>query len=860
MRNRIILGISLLFCFSLSVKAQEAPLKISLKQNNITIAEVLEELEKQTGLLFAYRANLIREPKKTIEVDWEEIPLEEAIHALFPKQKLSIQKIGNSLIIKEEKPKKSNKTLHGFIRDQESGEALIGANILLLNEDGQGANSNQYGFFTLSISPSEYQMEVSYIGYESQVLTIDLTQDQRINIELEPVTNFLESIVISANSNEPQTALGGRHVLDIAAIKTFAAIGGEPDVIKVVQNLPGIKTVGEGSSGMYVRGGNIDQNLILLDEAPIYNPSHLLGFFSVFHPDAIHHAELFKGNFPVEYGGRLSSVLNLKMKEGNKENISVSGGAGLLASRVLVEGPIKKEQHSFMLAARRSYPDIFLNLFSADEGGNKVNFSDFNAKLNFSINPNNQLYLSAYSGRDIFRFFDAYENTWGNTTATLRWNRIFSDRFFGNLTAVYSRHHYSIDNFIQGIETFNWESGIRDIYLKANFTWYLHPNHKLKFGTEQILHRFEPGKEKRNQLPAVPIQRTLEQALYIGHQLRAGSWSVDVGFRGSAAHNYGETLVYTLDDDYQIVDSTTTGKGIYHSMFNLSPRLAVRYQPSKGPKWQLGLSQTVQYLQELRNAITGFNAFYTYLPSGVNLPAQSAMQVDFGVYQDFKDRGIHLSMELYYKWLRNQVDFVPHSSLLQNPFLESDLRVGKGTAYGVEVLVEKKTGTLNGAISYNFARSFRTIPAINEGKSYPTYFDQPHAVNIVLRYQPTYRWLFSCNWRYNTGGAVTLPVGSYQYNDTVVPIYGERNGQRLPNYHRLDLAATLYRKKKEGIRNTSFWVFSLYNVYYRKNTLSIDILPRKEGGTDNIPDPTDVGAFKTYLFGTVPSIGYHFKF
>ncbi|MEL7121651.1 MAG: TonB-dependent receptor, partial [Bacteroidota bacterium] len=531
----------------------------------------------------------------------------------------------------------------------------------------------------------------------------------------------------------------------------------------------------------------------------------------------------------------------------------------LLSSRLMMEGPIKKGKHSFMLAVRRSYPDIFLDLFDSDDGGNKVRFLDFNGKINFILDNKNRLYFSTYRGVDVFRFFDAYENKWGNETATLRWNHLFSDRLFANFSAIYSNYSYSIENFIQGVQTLNWESGVRDINLKADFTLYLNSFNRLNFGFQNVFHRFVPGKEKNNRIQPVPPRNTLEQAFYFGHYLKKKRWQADVGIRISAAHNFGKSLIYTFDENFQLMDSTRTSGGIYHSKWNILPRLSLSYSLDNTLLLNFGYSHTVQYLQELRNSISGFNAFFTFFPSGVNIPEQRSRQVSLGINKAFRRSNTSFGAEIYYRWLENQVDFEPHSQIIQNPLVERELRIGKGYAYGIEFFLKKETATWTGSLAYTYARTFRKIKEINNGEKYPTYYDQPHAVNLLFLLKKHPRWDFSINWQLRSGNTLTLPIGSYQYDNTVVPIYGNRNDQRLPAFHRLDLSATLFPKGKAKSYQHSYWTFSLYNTYFRKNTLSIDILPIKEKGTDNIPNPTNVGAFKTYVLRIIPSVGYHFK-
>ena len=651
----------------------------------------------------------------------------------------------------------------------------------------------------------------------------------------------------------------GTHHINTQQLKTLPSIAGEPDVLKMIQLLPGVNSVGEGSSGLYVRGGNIDQNLILLDEAPVYNPNHLLGFFSAFNTDAIRYAELYKSNFPIEYGGRLSSVLDLRMKEGNKERVAVEGGVGLLISRIHVEGPFKKEKSSFMLSARRTYPDLFL-LFSSDNGGNKVHFYDINAKANVEINAKNHLYFSTYTGRDIFRFFDQYENEWGNNTATLRWNHLFSNKSFANFSFVYSRYRYFIENFIEGTPTFNWESGVEDLNLKADFTHYFSPKSTLKFGANSILHQFEPGKESEEQLIAVPKSKALESALYLGHHLNLSArLQVDYGLRLNVFQNLGPARVYQFSTSHQLIDSTQFS-GFYNTELGLAPRANLRFQLSESSALKLNYGRTWQYQQELRNAVNSFSAFYIWLPSGLNIPPQYADQIGFGFYKNLQNKQYEFSIETYYKWLNNQVDFVDHARLIQNPYLESQLRVGRGRAFGLELYLAKQEGRLTGWLSYTFSRSLRSIPEVNEGREYPAFFDIPHSIKLVLQYDLSKRWSLAANWQYASGRAVNLPTGSYQLGNTIIPIYGDRNSNRLQDFHRLDLSATLKRNPNKSYKNDAYWVFSVLNTYYRKNPLSVDLLPRRDRATGNVPDPTDVIPIKTYIFGLIPSVSYNFKF
>ena len=858
--------VALLLLFPIMAFGQEAnPLqqKISFETGRLTASEALKAVEMASGYTLAYSSALLPDGAAPIALSAREETLEAVLRRIFQGRHIRFEVMGKRIHILEDKsPPLSRQTINGYIRDEATGEALIGATLQVKELPEAGTTTNVYGFFALSLPPGAYHLRGSYIGYSSKEVEIEVQEDKRVDIALEASAEQLAEVVVWGRPEEEQvvsTAMG-KHRLDVQQLKTLPAIGGEPDVLKMAQLLPGVKSVGEGSSGLYVRGGNIDQNLILLDEAPVYNPAHLLGFFSAFNADAIRHMELYKAGFPVEYGGRLSSVVDLRMKEGNKEQFGMEGGIGLLAARLHLEGPVQKDKSSFMISARRTYPDIYL-LLAPDNGGNKVNFYDANAKLNFKLNENNHLFLSGYFGRDVFRFFDQYENNWGNTTGTLRWNHIFSANLFANFSFIYSRYDYFIENFIEGVTTFNWESGVEDLNAKADFSWYLRPGSRLKFGANAIVHRFEPGRETEGRLLAAPAQKALETALYLGHEWTPNErLALEYGLRFSLYQNFGETTIYQFDNTYQLKDSTQQGGGIYHHLSGLSPRINLRYQLSGQTSLKASYSRTVQYQQELRNAINSFSAFYIWMPSGPNIPMQRADQISTGYFHNFKDNTYEFSLEAYYKWLDGQVDFADHAALIQNPYLEGEVRRGAGRAYGVEMMLARRKGRLKGWLSYAYSRTFRTIAGINGGREYPAYYDIPHEAELVLQYEVSARWLFSANWQYMTGKAVNLPIGSFQQGETIVPIYGERNGRRLPDYHRLDLSATLKAKPKPNRRNDSYWVFSIYNAYYRKNALSVDLLPVRDQVTGNVPDPTDVRAMKTYIFGLIPSISYNFKF
>lgn len=859
--NKLIPLLLLLWCSSIGrAQSIQLPGKWSYAVEQVSLSTALEQLEETTSYSFAYSPAKIpfSLQAKSFSCSMKAATLDDILQELFSPYRVEWKEVAGQIVLRRFILSTPTHTLSGYLRDATTGEALIGGTIVRQSIPEEGTAANAYGYYALQIEAGYQELLVEYLGYDAQLITVNLSSDQRLDIQLLPASTALTEVVVTAQAKTTTQTLSS-HVINVDELKYLPALAGEADVLKMAQMLPGVKTVGEGATGFFVRGGNMDQNLILLDEAVVYNPSHLLGFFSAFNTDAIRHTELYKGYFPAQYGGRLSSVMDLRMKEGNKEHLSVSGGIGLLASRLLVEGPVQKKRSSYMLAARRTYPDIFLALQS-DNGGNKINFYDLNAKVNVAVNKNNHLYLSGYLGNDVFRFFDQYENHWGNTTATLRWNHLFGPRLFSNTSLIFSHYDYDIQNFIEGITTFNWSSAVDNQTVKGDFTYLLADNDELRFGIQAQRQAFDPGSNTEGQLLSVPAANTITYSAYIQHHWQASpQLAIRYGLRANYYQRQGPATIYSFNEQGRLQDSMSYDKGVYFTSFDLAPRLLLEYRLRHNARLELSYNRSYQYQQELRNAVTAFNAFYIWMPSGPNVPVQKADQVALG-FRKRIDEDWEWSVETYYKWLQEQIDFADHAVLLQNPYLEGELRQGSGHAYGVEWMLRKHNGRLKGWVSYAYARSLRTISGVNDNLEYPTFYDQPHEAELVLQYELSGRCELAAHWQYNTGQAVNLPIGSYQYEGTVVPIYGARNSQRLPDFHRLDLSLTLRRKGHRTYRNDSYWVFSVQNAYYRKNALSVDLAPRRDAATGNVPDPNDVIATKTYIFGLIPSVAYNFKF
>jgi len=751
-------------------------------------------------------------------------------------------------------------TISGSITDVETGEELIGATVLV-KELGSGTVANVYGFYSLTLPKGSYTIEYGYIGYITKTETIDLQADQLINLEMQPKginIGTFEVVDERTNENVESVEMSSTN-LQMEAIKKIPALMGEVDVIKAIQMLPGVQTVGEGSSGFYVRGGGVDQNLILLDEAPVYNASHLLGFFSVFNSDAIKDVQLYKGGIPAEYGGRLSSVLDIRMKEGNSKGFHGSGGLGTISSRLMLEAPIAKKKGSFMIAGRRTYADVFLKLHpDTNIRKNKLYFYDLNLKANYKINDNNRVFLSGYFGRDVFGFGDEFGMNWGNQTATVRWNHVYTPKLFSNLTLIYSNFDYFLGSE-DGAQAFSWNSDIKDYTAKLDFSYFPSPKHTLRFGALSTYHNFNPGLVKGegdetifSQLQ-VPKSNAIESGLYVSNEHKISKrFSARYGLRWSVFQNVGPTTIYTFDDEFNATDTTDYASGDFYNTFQgLEPRVSMRYSMSDNSSIKASYNRTRQYVHLASNS-TSSSPLDIWFPSSPNVKPQIADQVAAGYFLNLKDNSYELSAEMYYKWMKNSIDFKNHAQLLLNPQLEGELRFGNARAYGLELMVRKQEGKLSGWVSYTLARTERRIPEIDPDW-YPTKYDKTHDISVVASYQLNEQWSFGGAWVYSTGAAVTLPTGRFEYQGVIVPVYSTRNGERMPSFHRLDLSATWDFKQKEGKKWDGELVFSVYNAYMRKNAFQINFRE----------DPDNAGqtiAEKTYLFGIVPAITYNFKF
>ena len=751
-------------------------------------------------------------------------------------------------------------TISGSIKDAATGEDLIGAAVLIAGTT-TGTTTNVYGFYSLGLEPGTHTLIYRFIGYEPVEREVVADQDQRIDVMLKLSSTTLNEVEITARKkDENVTDVQMSSVrMGVEQMKTIPALFGEVDVIKSLQLLPGVATVGEGGSGMYVRGGGVDQNLILLDEAPVYNASHLMGFFSVFNPDAIKDVQLYKGGIPAEYGGRLSSVVDIRMKDGNNQRFSLQGGVGTIASRLTLEAPISKNKGSFIISGRRTYADLFLKLSNNEDlRDNRLYFYDLNLKANYQLGKNDRVFLSGYFGRDVFKT-DGFFIDWGNATGTVRWNHIYNSRLFSNLTVFYSSFNYALGSDDES-QSFSWKSNIRNLSAKLDHGYFLNPKNTIKFGYQIIRHGFDPGVVEsggdESVVTGVELEKAhaLEHGIYISNEQKIGSRiTATYGVRGSMFQNIGAKTVYALDDAHSIRDTSRYNKGeVYNTYMNLEPRLGIRYSIDELSSIKASYNRMTQYLHLASNG-TASSPFDIWFPSSPNVKPQLADQVAIGYFRNIHQNRWEASVEAYYKVMDNAVDFRDNASLFLNENLEGELRFGTAWSYGLEFLLRKQEGRFTGMIGYTLARSEREIEGVNNDKRYPAKWDRTHDLSILGSYEINKQWRVGANWVYQTGAAVTLPVGRFEYGGTIVPIYSDRNAGRMPAYHRGDISITRISKKNEGRRWKSEWVFSIYNVYARKNAYSINF--RQD---DN--DPYTTYAEKTYLFSIIPSITYNFKF
>lgn len=766
-------------------------------------------------------------------------------------------------------------TLSGYVRDASDGETLIGATVLV-NELSSGNITNVYGFYSITISPGDYTVDFRYVGYETITRTINLTANQRLDIELSAGEQQLQEVVISAKAEDANVSNVemSTQEMDIKTIEKIPAFLGEVDVVKSLQLLPGVTTVGEGASGFNVRGGSVGQNLVLLDEAPVYNSSHMFGFFSVFNPDAVKDVKLYKGGIPAQYGGRLSSILDIRMKEGNNKRFEVNGGVGTIFSRLAVEGPLKKDKASFIVAGRRSYIDILAQpiLKQNDLDNVGLYFYDLTLKTNYNISDRDRVYASGYFGRDEFKFDAQQGFDWGNKTATVRWNHLFSDRIFANTTFFLSDYDYSFQVGETADDYFSWKSRILTYNAKEQLSYFINDHNELSFGAEGILYRFKPAEVEGASASEIrdlslDERKSIETGLYIGNSQKVNNkLSLEYGVRWSTFNYIGGDYYHFKDTaagNRKTVSETFTADEWESISFfhNIEPRFSFRYSINPTTSIKGSYNRMSQYIHLISNTTASLPTD-VWIPSTNNLKPQLADQIALGLFKNFSANKYEASVEIYYKEMQNQVDYIDGAEILINPYLEADLLAGDGRAYGAEFYLKKNSGKFTGWLSYTLARTELRVEGINNANWYPTRFDQTHNLKLTGNYDLSSKWSLSTNFTYITGTPATKPSYRYDIQGITIPGVEGRNNSRIPDYHRLDLAATWYMKtlKKDGTpkKLKDYWVFTVYNAYSRRNPFSIYFAENQEA---RAMGETQTEAHQVAILGSfVPAVSYNFKF
>ncbi len=753
-----------------------------------------------------------------------------------------------------------NFTLSGYVKDQRSGETLTGVNVYNKANPQQGASTNNYGFYSLTLPQGKYTVKISFVGYPDREIDVNLTGNMSKNVEITEGVE-LQAVVVTAepkDKNVSKTEMG-TVTLAIETIKRLPVLFGEADVLKVIQLLPGVKAT-EGSSGFYVRGGGIDQNLILLDEAVVYNPGHLLGFFSIFNADAIKNLTLIKGGMPAQYGGRLSSVVDIQMKEGNNQTFGAEGGIGLIASRLTLQGPIQKNKSSFIVSARRTYaldlaqPKINETKFA----GSNYYFYDMNFKANYQFSERDRVFFSAYFGRDVFLFNSAergfnFRLPYGNATSTLRWNHVFNPKLFMNVSGIYNDYNFEAGGG-QDVFKFKAYSGVRDFNGKVDFDYYPSVKHSIKFGVNYTFHRLTPNIVTASNADTVFTNSNLikpkfanEIAAYFGDDWKVSSaLTLNLGVRLSAFQQLGPYTSTISGTDFPTNKVVTTYTG-------LEPRLTGTYKFDAQSSVKFGVTATTQYLHLVSNSTSSFPSDI-WVPSSEYIKPQRGVQYAAGLFRNFKENQWEASVEVYYKDLKNQIDYPESYVNNASNDIEKSFVFGKGQAYGAEFFLKKAKGRLNGWIGYTWSRTLRTFKDINEGNPYPSTYDRIHDVVVVANYQISRKWEASSNFTFATGNTFTPLKNLYTIDQKLRLEYGDRNSLRLPNYHRMDVGAT-YTPKPDAKGFKSSWTFSVYNVYNRWNPFFVqyDVQSSFEKGT------AKATAFAVTLFPIIPSVTWNFK-
>ncbi len=860
LKNRLWTYFALLLLIASSASAQtKEGIKITVSFRDAALADALREIEKQSGLYFSYDPALVSQARK-VNYKTEEALLQDVLKTILSPFGLSFKIIGEQVIIqKADVIKRFN--LSGSIKDASNGETLAGAVVVIDELPGTGVSANSYGYYALPLFEGVYTVSVSFVGYQTIKRRLDLSSDVVWNIDLQPSSTVLQEVVVSKEkmNRHVTNSTTAADVLTIAEIKNIPMIFGESDVLKTIQLLPGVKGAGEGGSGFYVRGGNADENLILLDEAVVYNPSHVFGFFSVFNSDALKEVTLYKGGIPAEYGGRLSSVLDVKMKDGNMKDYEINGGLGLIASRLSVEGPIVKDKGSFMVSGRRTYADMFLKMSSnPDTRKTKLFFYDLNTKANYILGKKDRLFVSGYFGRDVFDFRNEGGINWGNATGTVRWNHIYNNRVFSNTTFVVSDFDFRFYVKDQS-RKYSLITGIREYSLKKDISFFHSSNHDIKMGFASSYLQFVPGKFKGDFGIIIPDSLTnyekrhaWENAIYARHDARlTEKITINYGLRLVSFSLVGPGTYRTFDGEGKITSEEKTAKGEFvKTYFNAEPRVIIGYAFTELHALKAAYNRTTQNIHLLSNS-TASLPMDVWIPSSKQVKQSLCDHVSLGYYASLFESKYEFTLEGYYKHMLNQIDYKNNAQIFLQGITEDQLAFGTGRAYGAEVLLRRKVGKFTGWVSYTLARTERRFDVINRGDWFPAKQDRTHDLTLVFNMQLNKRLSLAVNWVYFTGNAITFPTGKYTLGEEVYYYYSERNGFRMPAYHRMDFGLNYYKVVNERFEHG--FNFSIYNLYSRQNPFFLGTVTE---GTDQ---QAKTKVMQYSLFPFIPSITYNFK-
>lgn len=867
--------ISLIVCSESGFSQSEREIPFFLPSQTLSLGDLLREIQDQSELNLSYNPEELpldtlvwfkskEQTLGTVLVELEKYNLK----FLFLRDYLIINYQIKDTI---EPPVPEWISIKGFVRDSATGEALIGANVVIAGT-GKGTISNGYGFYSLRLKPGEQRLIFSYLGYIPAEVMLDLEEDQDLSPDLVKSSNELEEVKIySSDSLNVLYNGGGNSRLHVGSLKKIPGFMGERDVIKSLQSIPGINFYSDGSTIFHVRGGARDQNLLLIDEAPVYNPAHLLGLFSVFSPDAVNSLNLYKGDIPARFGGRLSSVIDIKMKEGNRNRLVFSGNTGFIASSLNLEAPLIKKRGSFYFSGRRSHLKWLLS--SQNPSIDQLHFSDFNLKSNIRLNNSNRIFLSFYAGNDIFRNrtgrFESSGIRWQNLAFSLRWNHVYGDRLFGNVSLIGSDYNYDLLTSYESND--RWNSRISLTALKLDYHFYVNPDNTVRFGSSLGEHSYYPGNyfsgdDPEPAIPGVPDKFSSEFTLYLSNEQKITSGvQLSYGLRLVRWSNKGETVEFEYNRAYQAVDTLFYAKNeVYHSFLSLEPRVSMSFQIMPAVNGHISYNRSSQFEYLITNSISPFTSMEIWLPAGPNIKPMFADQISGGIHLKAKKLPVGLDLDVFYKKMHNALSYEDHAYMLFNPQVESELRYGEGRSYGVEVLLKKDGRRWDGWISYAYTRSLVRIPDVGGDNYFPAIYDRPHNVSFLMNFRPGSRWEISTQWLYASGSPFTTPTGYYYYQGYQIPFYRERNNDRLPVYHRLD-ASVNFRISRLNARNEHFVRFSLFNLYARKNPFSIHFNKSvDEEGNIFVPlnrsEAPELHPTMMYVFGTVPSLTYHFRF